>query len=125
LALLAVGLGALLIRGAYRYYRRYQHQRAIIAALYLARDNYAQDAPRFAAEVSMLLRRVALSRFPSQQVAGLNGTVWLKFLDQTGGEGRFCEGPGQVLAVGPYAPQVNLEPDALAALAQDWVRKNT
>jgi len=126
LAVLAVCLGALLIRVAVRYYRRRQRQRRIIAALYQARDNYAAyDTPRFAAEVSMLLRRVALHRFPRQQVASLIGTDWLEFLDQTGGEGRFRQGPGQALAEGVYAPQVDLEPDALTALAQDWVRKNT
>ncbi|NJN47916.1 MAG: DUF4381 domain-containing protein [Candidatus Competibacteraceae bacterium] len=126
LALLVVCLVALLLRIAIRYYRRHRRQRAIIAALYVARDNYAiQDAPRFAAEVSMLLRRVALNRFPRQQVAGLNGADWLAFLDRTGGEGRFRQGPGRVLAEGPYALQVNLEADALTLLAQDWLQKNT
>jgi hypothetical protein len=127
LALLIVGFGATFIGLAYRYYyRRRRRQRAIIAALHLARDNYAvQDAPRFAAEVSMLLRRVALTRFPQRQIAGLSGTAWLDFLDRTGGGGGFRRGPGQALEKGPYAPHVELEPDALAALARDWVRKNT
>jgi len=78
--------------------------------------------------VSMLLKQVALARFPQQQVAALNGQAWLEFLDRTGDTDRFVHGPGQVLASGPYSPdppeQTLAQPQELIRLGSAWVRKN-
>ncbi len=85
------------------------------------------DSPESLAQLSRLLRRLALMRFPSAQIAPLTGKDWLKFLDASGGNGRFCEGPGSVLADGPYVRDLNVTVDsrALSALVRDWVKKNT
>ena len=111
-------------------YRRLQlkrYQRSVLTLFeILANSDLAiADPSRFAAEVSALLRRVTLTRFPRSQVAALEGTAWLTFLDQTGGGGQFSSGPGQVLAEGPYMPRAELDEKALLALAKDWVRRNS
>jgi hypothetical protein len=90
----------------------------------LARDG---DTRGFVAAVSLLLRRLALARYPRERVAGLNGPDWLAFLDDAGGGGRFREGPGRALADCPYRPAVPgageaPELDSLVALAADWIR---
>ena len=76
------------------------------------------------AEVSALLKRVALARYPRTDVASLTGQGWLDFLDRNGGAGRFAAGPGQVLAEGPYALAPSFDAEALLALAADWIRRN-
>jgi hypothetical protein len=58
-------------------------------------------------------------------VASLSGAAWLQFLDATGGNGAFVNGPGSALATAPYAPHP--EPPsrgALLALARAWIEHN-
>jgi hypothetical protein len=86
-----------------------------------------RNGRRFAAQVSVLLRRLALVLYPREQVAGLTGLAWLAFLDRTGGAGDFTRGPGQVLADLPYRhapsdPPGGREPAGLADLAGRWIR---
>jgi hypothetical protein len=58
-------------------------------------------------------------------VASLTGSDWLRFLDDTGGEGEFQQGVGRVLEVGPYQPTTREVPaEALLALVRRWVSKN-
>ncbi|EGV16397.1 DUF4381 domain-containing protein [Thiocapsa marina] len=86
------------------------------------------DTRAFVAALSRLLRRFALARFPREKVAGLTGDAWLAFLDATGGGDGFRHGPGRALADLVYGanragdPPPN--PDALAELAEAWIRAN-
>jgi hypothetical protein len=86
------------------------------------------DTRAFVAAVSRLLRRFALARFPREQVAGLTGDAWLGFLDATGGGDGFRHGPGRALADlaygGTRAGDPPPNPDALAELAEAWIRAN-
>ncbi|WP_296698201.1 DUF4381 domain-containing protein [Thiocapsa sp. UBA6158] len=86
------------------------------------------DTRAFIAALSRLLRRFALARFPREQVAGLTGEAWLAFLDATGGGDGFRHGPGRALADlvygGSRAGDPPPNPDALAALAETWIRAN-
>ena len=86
------------------------------------------DARAFVAALSRLLRRFALARFPREQVAGLTGDAWLAFLDVTGGGDGFRHGPGRALADLAYgatrAGDSTPNPDALADLAETWIRAN-
>ena len=90
----------------------------------LAASYTSEESVGFVTEVSMLLRRVALRRFPRRRVAALFGADWCRFLDETGGDGGFSRGAGQVLASGPYAARVDVDPEGLAALARLWIRRN-
>jgi hypothetical protein len=85
-----------------------------------------RDARAFAVGISGLLRRLALQRFPREQVAGLSGEAWLDFLDATGGGDAFRRGPGRALAeiaYGARSPdEVQLDPDALTDRAASWIR---
>ena len=126
LALVALLALIVLIWWVYRSYLVLRRRRRVLATFdQLGERDLAESNPaQFVAEVSSLLKRVALERFPRADVAKLNGLEWLEFLDNTGGNGRFSGGPGRVLAVGPYAPHTDIDPDALLGLAKDWVRRN-
>lgn len=84
----------------------------------------AQDAePRqLAAELSALLRRVCVSLWPREQVAGLTGDGWLRFLDQVRGGDDFARGAGHLLTRAPYRPGVtHAELEALMDLCTGWL----
>ena len=83
------------------------------------------NTEEFAARLSMLLRRVALRQYPRERVASLTGSNWLRFLDETGGNGDFEHGIGQVLGVGPYSPHtLELPAEDLLALVRRWAKLN-
>lgn len=122
LAILLVSLG-FAFWWLYRQYRAVRRRRRILNELEDLKG-WSTSAD-LVAEVSALLKRVALARFPRTDVASLTGRSWLDFLDRNGGAGRFAEGPGRVLAEGPYAPTPTFDADALLALAGDWIRRNS
>jgi len=131
LALLALALGLWWLRRS-----RSAPARAALAELRALRVGLVDgaDRRRFVAEISELLRRLALARYPRDQVAGLAGPQWLAFLDRTGGGSGFVQGPGQVLAEEPYRPvgrspavagavsATSPELGGLADLADRWIR---
>ena len=63
----------------------------------------APDLPRLARELSSLLRRFALTRFPRQEVAALHGARWLEFLEQSGRKG-FPRDVAEALESALYRP---------------------
>lgn len=110
----------------WRRLRLQRRRRRLLQSLeQLDRTLGPEQDPRFASEVSILLRRLALTRYPRQQVAGLTGEAWLRFLDRHGGDGGFTTGPGRVLADAPYAPQPRIDREALRRLAEKWILNNT
>ena len=112
---------------AWRHFRKRQRRRHILGLLdQLEQSSLDRHSPEFIAQLSRLVRRVALMRFPRQTVAPLTGQDWLRFLDESGGNGRFRDGPGQVLADGPYIrtlPDTVDERD-LTNLVRDWINRN-
>lgn len=104
-------------------YRRQALRRAALTELRRL-ERSGLDDRGLSAGVNLLLRRVALARYPREQVAALSGEAWLRFLDARTRVGGFCQGPGRVLASGPYAPACTLDRGALIGLARQWVQAN-
>jgi hypothetical protein len=73
------------------------------------------DARRLAAELSVLLRRVALAEGAPRAVAGLTGQDWLAHLDARVGAPLFTDGPGRVLLDAPYRPAAQVDAEGLLA----------
>jgi len=101
---LALGAGALALVLWRRRWRQGAAVRTALGELEALRGQLGTGlAPGgFAAAVSILLRRLALTRFPRERVAGLSGASWLAFLDATGGGDAFSHGPGRMLGELPY-----------------------
>lgn len=72
--------------------------------------------------LSILLRRTALSVYPRDEVAGLAGEAWLRWLDEPLGEPRFSQGAGRLLVDAPYRPAPPTDLDELLDLCRDWLR---
>ena len=111
-----------MIRGL-KAWHRYRRRRLALDRLQAL--STLDAGPELAAGISELLKRVALGGFSRREVAGLSGRAWLGFLDRTGGAGRFAEGPGRVLADGPYLAAAEFDAAALRELAKEWIRRNT
>jgi hypothetical protein len=76
------------------------------------------------AELSALLRRVAISIAPRAQTASLTGQAWLAFLDSSLKDAPFTKGAGRCLADAPYrkSPPSEQEIYQLISLCEDWLK---
>lgn len=82
---------------------------------------FHRDSRRLAGELSVLLRRTAISQFPRSEAAGLTGEAWLAYLDQILGQDRFTKGVGRQLISAPYWPAAEVEAEALLGLCREWI----
>ena len=125
---LAILLLAVLVLGVLwllRRYRAYRFRHKVMHELEQISTRYKNNVDALVAETGVWLRRVALQRYPQEQVASLTGAAWLEFLDATGGAGEFRHGAGQVLETGPYRGGVHtVAVDSLLALARRWGQSN-
>jgi len=125
LAIMLIVLLSLLSVWLFRQWRRRRLQKEVIANLESLGGDYSDaQTPQFLAALSILLRRVALMKYPRRQVAALTGRDWLSFLDLHGGEGQYSNGVGKVLAEGPYLRHSEVDKDALLALSRKWIKQN-
>ena len=83
------------------------------------------DVAGMAAQLSILLRRIAVTRGGQADVAGLSGEAWLRYLDETGHTRAFSRGPGQVLMTAPYQAHADVDAQALMATASGWIHHVT
>jgi hypothetical protein len=75
-------------------------------------------------ELSVLIRRVAISVAPRKEVAGLTGRAWLAFLDNGLKDEPFSVGVGRLLVDAPYrkTPPTDPEISQLLGLCRDWLK---
>ena len=112
----------------WRHYRLRRERMQVLDELDRITAGLAEErAPAMLAQLSTLLRRLALLRFSRERVAGLTGDAWLLFLDASGQTTGFSTGPGRMLVTGPYqrALPEDLDVQGLACLIRHWVDRNT
>lgn len=81
------------------------------------------------AELSILLRRTTLDKFPRQDIAGLHGEQWLRFLDQhcpkaLQEQQAFSHGAGKILITAPYQANLTLASEEIFVLVKQWINHN-
>ena len=78
------------------------------------------------AELSILLRRIAIKRYGRDKCAGLEGKDWLKFLRRHDPENFDWEREGRFLVEAPYAPDEKAHHarrfEELLRAAERWVK---
>lgn len=128
--LLAVLIPLLLVF-AYRSYKRLTRKNAVKKALKIARKNLDSievdsnmDAMQKLCELSILIRRVAISVAPRSEVAGLTGRAWLVFLDGGLKDMPFTEGVGRLLVDAPYRKTPPTDPEIvqLISVCRNWLK---
>ena len=122
--LLAVLLVAMISAAAVLLRRRRRDRRRLVRQeLQRLRRGYRDDgdAAALLRKTSELLRRALIERCGRTEVAALAGPDWLRLLDGDDPSRPFSEGPGRILADGPYRPPDRVDPfdpDALLQLCE-------
>lgn len=114
----------LIIAGVYfwwkfKYIKRQKYIRNIyhmLAILYKGNANNNETI----AEVSILIKRVAMMKFPEQQPHKLFGEQWLIFLDTTGKTNNFTNGAGRNL-LNIYNNQSIDNPEEFFNVIKQWL----
>lgn len=116
------------VRG-FLIWQRNRYRREALAELRRTETLLQNPASRTAAVTGLaeLIKRTALTAFPREQVAALNGNAWLQFLDRTGQTTAFSQGSGGWLERIAYDPRLanNLDENQtheLAAIVGQWIR---
>ncbi|TXH68765.1 MAG: DUF4381 domain-containing protein [Thiothrix sp.] len=84
-------------------------------------QQYKHDPLGLVRELSVLLRRIAISLYGRRSVAGLTGLNWLQFLDQQGGSPVFSQRFQQALTELPYRAQGSTDVSALVQEVRQWL----
>ena len=97
---------------------------AAVAALQELREAYRRhgDPLLLVREISVLLRRMSISKAGREETAGLTGEAWLQHLDSVLPEQSFSGGPGRILIDAPYRPAISqAEMEPLLRLCEQWI----
>jgi len=123
--LLVVGVAVLVL--LWRWRRARPWRRHALRELQVLEQEFKTtgDAGNCVAQVSVLLRRVALSARAPAAAAGLTGDAWLKYLDELGRTQQFSTGIGRVLTTAPYARAETVDVPGLIILTRRWLKKIT
>ncbi len=105
---------------AYWYCRKGRLKRAALKAL---KAIPVEQNPSIIADLSALIRRVSLQRYPRKKVARLTGKEWLIWLDKPFKNKPFSQGVGKILIEAPYQSNPDLtELPALLTLIKQWIK---
>ncbi|RYY75548.1 MAG: DUF4381 domain-containing protein [Gammaproteobacteria bacterium] len=127
LALIVVAVISALV-----FFIRQKKQRNAYRALAIAELNNihkkysVEQNSEYLQNLSIILRRTALSGFDSQFNASLKGRDWLEWLDQqcVKANGQFSKGVGSALLIGPYQKNPEFNRDELHRLSLLWVKEH-
>jgi hypothetical protein len=72
--------------------------------------------------ISALLRRIALSYLPRENIASLTGKQWVKQLNQLSSETIFNHETAELLQKAPYMKDSQLQTDELLQLCEQWIK---
>ena len=128
-------VAALLVWAVGRLRRRYaanRYRREALAELDALVARLEDKGGRYdvAARLPVLLKRVALTVAPREEVAALTGKDWLAFLDRLYGGDGFSKGPGRLLPKLAYGTPAFLsgvpraDIDALLRLTREWLGRH-
>lgn len=99
-----------------------QHKPEVIELSSFKEENSQQTTnSEVLAKVSILIKRVAILKFPEQKPHTLFGQRWLEFLDAAGKTANFTAGEGKHL-LNAYALKPLENPDAFFKVIRDWLR---
>jgi Domain of unknown function (DUF4381) len=127
--LLAVLL-PLLIYLIYRLVKRITRKTAIKSAkkvlLQIKQDKQLDNKQKLD-ELSILIRRVAISTTERNECAGLTGHAWLEYLDRSIKGTPFTQGIGRLLSDAPYRQNMPTEQEIveLTGLCETWLKAQT
>jgi len=127
LALLLIAVISTLVFFVKRKKSRNAYRALAIAELHSIHTKYpAEQNSEYLQNLSIILRRTALSGFGSQFNASLKGNDWLQWLDEhcPKTKEQFSKGVGSALLIGPYQKNPEFNREALHKLSLLWVKEH-
>jgi len=123
LVLALIILLPLLIWGIRKLKARQLLRRQALSELASIEARYEQhkNDQQLVSEGSILLRRICISRFPRNDVAGLSGEAWLSFLNSQADS--FDAATRQALISGPFQKQCDINSQALISASRHWIEQ--
>lgn len=122
--LLALLLVAAVVFLVVRWRERRRRERALNLALreldHLQRE-YQANTKTLLRELSVLLRRVAISRY-GRKVGGFTGREWVAFLDDKAGKPLFAGQLEPLITESPYRPEKAADTRLLAKAIRQWIQ---
>ena len=108
---------------AARRWRAGRFRREALADLKALRSRHRAGAPdvEIAMELSTLVRRVALARYPRREVAGLTGERWMAWLESTLPD--FGVSARTALLEAPYARERRFDASRALTACEHWIRR--
>ncbi len=127
--LLALLLGLALMATCVWLFRRWRvnrYRREALRELKILQDAWQedQDDHAYLEALQRLLKRVALTGFPRENVASLTGEAWLQFLDLSTGSHDYSMGQAEALIEGNYRKDAAIDVAALQQAAKQWIHKH-
>lgn len=109
-----------------RHRQRNGYRALAIKELHVAYDSHQADSALYLQELSIILRRTAITGFGAQFNSSLKGDAWLQWLDDqcTKTHQQFHQGVGRALLTGPYEKQPQFDRAALHELAILWIKEH-
>ena len=102
--------------------RRNRYRRDALAELDAIAAQRDIEPAESAQRIAAILKRTALVAYPRQDVAGLYGTKWARFLTETVGNDRQIADAAEELAASAYRP--GADPSMLIRPARRWIRRH-
>lgn len=114
----------------YRLIKRFTRNTAVKSAkkiMHNLKANRQLDNRQKLYELSVLIRRVAISNSGRPACAGLTGQAWLEFLDTSVKGAPFSQGAGRLLSDAPYrrVTPSDQEIAELIAVCESWLNAQT
>jgi Domain of unknown function (DUF4381) len=82
-----------------------------------------QNTQQLCSDISILLRRIAMSYDSRNKQAGVTGKEWLNHLNTLCGQPLFDEQLSDFLLLAPYQKHTNAPADKLIAVTQQWISR--
>lgn len=117
-------LMAFLLIWLYKYLTRKTAIKTAKKILAGIRQDEKRDNLRKLRDISILIRRVAISLAPRTEAASLTGSAWLTYLDSSLKGAPFSQGIGRCLSDASYRKDAPTELDIsqLISLCEDWLK---
>lgn len=122
--LLAIMLLGAIVFLLVRWRNRRRRERALNLALRELdhlQHAYQANSKTLLRELSVLLRRVAISRY-GRKVAGFTGRAWVTFLDDKAGKPLFTGQLEPLITESPYRPEKEADTRLLAKAIRQWIQ---
>ena len=117
-----------LIRLAWIRYHRLTAKKYANEEVERLMKKFPQDDYRLATELSLLMRRIALMKYPREKVCALSGKTWREFLDKTTKKDFFKAEAGDIVEKIMFIPPEQFKNENMSELIEatkQWISENT